>query len=1156
MADLTGPNPDEINGLDAHDAPVTAKPVLIGGAASSTAPTSVDEGDVVNAWFDLHGAQQVGVGPGWVRTAGPATLDADDETLEVDTTGADYVVFRTDAATSAFFNVAFDGSTNAGATWTLGLTDVADMTFDTGAPVLYLDSSFSNPDTGRSWLVKVFGQNRIRIRVLSYASGSASFSAYAGTGSTIVPSKTETWLRVNATDLQRSGGIDVGSNRAAQMVAIVDSGGAQLFADGVVVVTGDTISGDPDSGTPPVKIGGVAATSTPSSAAPGDRVDAWFGPNGQIRVGPVFEDAGTIWPVSTANPFPVGLFDYSTGATIHGDGTNGLDVDVTRVPSDPFGANADAASATGSISAKLRFIAATGIPITGTVTVASHAVTNAGTFAVQDSQVIADNGGFTDGTSKLFVGGYIYDDVAGTALTENDAAAARIDSKRAQVHVVEDGATRGRYATVSASNALKVDGSAVTQPVSIAAAVPVTDNAASLTVDAPVGTPVFTRLSDGSAALIGQKAMAASLPVALASDQSTLPVSLASVPSHAVTNAGTFAVQAAGDVANDAVDSGSPVKIGGKANSAAPTAVSSGDRVDGWFSTRGAQFVEIASASVTAVITNALGDAQAANNALYVASYPVLYNGTTYDRQRGNTTGAAHIGGQAHDAAWAAANQPLVVGAFASAATPSAISADGDVVHLWAGTRGQLAVMMVDASGSAVSPGGGTQYAQDAAMGTPTGTVAIGRSSTVVPTSVSANGDAVSLWATPAGALNVTLRDDAGNITGISGFPVFVNIAQVDTPVLTVGNIGHDGVDSGAPVKIGGRADSSPPTAVAAGDRVNAWYNLLGAAYVSLAVGGNDSADGNTNTNTQISLLNSGLSSGFNAASHLGVRSFLFNGSTWDRPRSVAALSAAPNVTTGIQAVGVGPGWDAKTDPAGVAATSTANAVTVVVDGADMIALQVTAIGTTPGSMIIETTNDDTNWVTAGMVVKVSTGPDLRIEGAFVPAVNDVYLVRTTGVRQVRYRVNAVYASGTATVKVTRTAGPALVKAIDLPGAPHNIGYALASATAQYTSAQTSTTLGPTVASTQRMVVTSIQIGVGGTTAGTLQVYFGTGAYSRGTNKAIFDHEFAPSATSKPGFYASPAVPWMGAADEEVRVTGVGAINPLTITIWYYLIAA
>lgn len=55
--------------------------------------------------------------------------------------------------------------------------------------------------------------------------------------------------------------------------------------------------------------------------------------------------------------------------------------------------------------------------------------------------------------------------------------------------------------------------------------VAVTDNAGSLTVDAPVGTPVFVRLSDGTAAI------------------ATLPVSLASVPSHAVTNVGVFATQ-------------------------------------------------------------------------------------------------------------------------------------------------------------------------------------------------------------------------------------------------------------------------------------------------------------------------------------------------------------------------------------------------------------------------------------------------------------------------------------------------------------------------------------------------------------------------------------------------------------------------------------
>lgn len=54
---------------------------------------------------------------------------------------------------------------------------------------------------------------------------------------------------------------------------------------------------------------------------------------------------------------------------------------------------------------------------------------------------------------------------------------------------------------------------------------PVSDNSGSLTVDAPVGTPVWVRLSDGAAAFVGQKTMANSLPVTLASDQSAVPVS-------------------------------------------------------------------------------------------------------------------------------------------------------------------------------------------------------------------------------------------------------------------------------------------------------------------------------------------------------------------------------------------------------------------------------------------------------------------------------------------------------------------------------------------------------------------------------------------------------------------------------------------------------
>lgn len=178
---------------------------------------------------------------------------------------------------------------------------------------------------------------------------------------------------------------------------------------------------------------------------------------------------------SVAHAQYVKLVDGTSNGTagLPGDAANGLDVDVTRVG--------------------------------GTVTVAGT-VAISGTVTTADNQTLADNAAFTDGTSKVMPSGYIFDEVAGTALTENDVAAARLNANRAQVLVIEDDATRGRRTTVTAANALKVDNSAVTQPVSGTVTAnagtgpfPVSDNAGSLTVDAPVATPVAVRLSDGAA---------------------------------------------------------------------------------------------------------------------------------------------------------------------------------------------------------------------------------------------------------------------------------------------------------------------------------------------------------------------------------------------------------------------------------------------------------------------------------------------------------------------------------------------------------------------------------------------------------------------------------------------------------------------------------
>lgn len=107
-----------------------------------------------------------------------------------------------------------------------------------------------------------------------------------------------------------------------------------------------------------------------------------------------------------------------------------------------------------------------------------------------NASILVDNAGFTDATSSVTGVGYIFDEVAGTALTENDIAAARIDSKRAQIHVIEDATSRGQRWAISATGRGSMDLTGV----------------------------------GGAAIALGQTTMAASLPVTIASNQSSLTV--------------------------------------------------------------------------------------------------------------------------------------------------------------------------------------------------------------------------------------------------------------------------------------------------------------------------------------------------------------------------------------------------------------------------------------------------------------------------------------------------------------------------------------------------------------------------------------------------------------------------------------------------------
>lgn len=97
------------------------------------------------------------------------------------------------------------------------------------------------------------------------------------------------------------------------------------------------------------------------------------------------------------------------------------------------------------------------------------------------ANIFVDNNAFTDNSSSVGVAGFYFDETAGTALTENDVAAARIDSKRAQISVLEDATTRGQRAAIDASGRLSVN---------------LTASSATVTVDTEL--PAAAALSDST----------------------------------------------------------------------------------------------------------------------------------------------------------------------------------------------------------------------------------------------------------------------------------------------------------------------------------------------------------------------------------------------------------------------------------------------------------------------------------------------------------------------------------------------------------------------------------------------------------------------------------------------------------------------------------
>lgn len=210
-------------------------------------------------------------------------------------------------------------------------------------------------------------------------------------------------------------------------------------------------------------------------------------------------------------------------------------------------------------------------------------------------------------------------------------------------------------------------------------------------------------------------------------------------------------------------------------------------------------------------------------------------------------------------------------------------------------------------------------------------------------------------------------------------------------------------------------------------------------------------------------------------------------------------------------------------------------------------------IGTTRtgGTILFEVSADGTNFSNAETF---KGNGDLWVSDiGQTPTSGDIFRIFLNGYQTLRATVTGTL-SGTVATTITLVQTASVITAINTTAPPHAIGYNIQSKTAQYTTTQTGTALW-TPTSGRRLVIMSYQIQVGGTTAGTMQLWFEAAnadtTYTRGTDVAIFDGEFAPSTTLKPGVVQTGV--WVGpAADMDLRVTDSAAINPLTVTVWGY----
>lgn len=206
----------------------------------------------------------------------------------------------------------------------------------------------------------------------------------------------------------------------------------------------------------------------------------------------------------------------------------------------------------------------------------------------------------------------------------------------------------------------------------------------------------------------------------------------------------------------------------------------------------------------------ALSDNFANPTAPGVGAFGMVWDGTNWDRLSGDDLSVFVQGTDQHDGG--VQGRPVLIGGYASAAAPSSVTLDADMVRAWFLRNGAQATV-ITAAGALI--GGDATNGLDVDVTRVTGTVTVG--------------------ATDLDIRNLDVAQDDVRVGGMAA----LDAAVADNPVA-----------------IGGRASDAVPTAVSAdGDAVWAWLDRRGAAKTVVVDDAGDSAMDGTNNALRVNVV-------------------------------------------------------------------------------------------------------------------------------------------------------------------------------------------------------------------------------------------------------------------------------------------------------------